>query len=46
MNTCKKCGSPAPEGKDLCWICEHEGHLPQKMPDIQDLNWPSGLLEE
>ena len=23
MNTCKICGAPAPEGKELCWICEH-----------------------
>lgn len=23
MNTCKKCGDPAPEGRDLCWCCRH-----------------------
>ena len=23
MNTCKKCGEPAPEGRELCWCCRH-----------------------
>lgn len=27
MNYCKKCGSSAPEGKELCWLCEHEPKL-------------------
>lgn len=27
MNTCKKCGAPAPEGKEVCWCCGHEGKL-------------------
>ena len=27
MNTCKKCGGPAPDGHEICWICEHEPKL-------------------
>ena len=27
MNTCKKCGGPAPDGHDICWLCEHEDKL-------------------
>ena len=27
VNTCKKCGDPAPSGKDLCWCCEHTPKL-------------------
>lgn len=23
MNRCKKCGEPAPEGRELCWCCKH-----------------------
>lgn len=23
MNKCKKCGEPAPEGRELCWCCQH-----------------------
>lgn len=23
MNKCKKCGEPAPEGRELCWCCRH-----------------------
>ena len=27
INKCKQCGDTAPEGKDLCWCCEHDGKL-------------------
>ena len=29
---CKKCGETVPEGKDLCWCCEHTPklHKPEK----------------
>lgn len=24
MNTCVCCGEPIPEGRMVCWICEHQ----------------------
>lgn len=27
MNYCKKCGEPAPQHHDLCWVCEHDPKL-------------------
>lgn len=43
MNYCKSCGAPAPEDKDLCWICEHTPKLsrPQEAFESRDINVPA-----
>lgn len=28
MNTCVCCGEPIPEGRMICWACEH-GYWPE-----------------
>lgn len=33
---CSVCGSPAPEGKTLCWCCEHEKKLHKPEEDKCD----------
>lgn len=42
MNICKLCGAPAPEGKDLCWMCAHGG----AMDRVKSINQPKPMTEE
>ena len=36
MNKCKKCGEPAPEGRELCWCCRHTKLHPSDPNEVWD----------
>lgn len=41
MNICKVCGAPAPEGKELCWMCAHGG----AMDRVKSINQHKPMME-
>ena len=37
IKKCEKCGDPVPEGKTLCWCCEHTPKLHRDIDYIKEL---------
>lgn len=33
MKYCKICGATCPEGKEICWVCEHERHFNKQVEE-------------
>ena len=36
VDTCVCCGAPVPEGRQICWICEHTDYAKADEPVRQD----------